>query len=169
MGALIDDLLQFSRTGRKEMQETKLDMNQVLQEVLISVEHDTEKRKIEWDLATLPIIKGDHSLLRIVWYNLLNNAVKFTKVKDIAHIQVGFKEEENEYIFFVRDNGAGFDMRFANKLFGVFQRLHSSKEFEGTGIGLANVRRIILKHGGRTWAESQVNEGATFYFTLPKR
>jgi PAS domain S-box-containing protein len=168
MGTLIDDLLQFSRTGRQEMQETDLNMNEVLQDVLNQVKHDTENRNIEWDLVVLPNIKGDQSLLRMVWYNLLSNAVKFTKAKDPAKIQVGFTDDEKEYTFFVRDNGAGFDMRFAHKLFGVFQRLHTTKEFEGTGIGLANVRRIILKHGGRTWAESQINEGATFYFTLPK-
>lgn len=168
MGTLIDDLLQFSRTGRQEMQETDLNMNEVLQDVLNQVKHDTENRNIEWDLVVLPNIKGDQSLLRMVWYNLLSNAVKFTKAKDPAKIQVGFTDDEKEYTFFVLDNGAGFDMRFAHKLFGVFQRLHTTKEFEGTGIGLANVRRIILKHGGRTWAESQINEGATFYFTLPK-
>jgi PAS domain S-box-containing protein len=168
MAALIDDLLQFSRTGRKEMQETNLDMNQVLQEAIGQMNPDIETRKIEWDIAQLPTIQGDHSLLRMVWQNLLSNAIKFTKEKEKAHIQIGCTYDEYEFTFFVRDNGAGFDMRFANKLFGVFQRLHTAKEFEGTGIGLANVRRIILKHGGRTWAESQINEGATFYFTLPK-
>jgi PAS domain S-box-containing protein len=168
MGTLIDDLLQFSRTGRQEMQEINLNMNVVLHDVLNSLKHDIEKRKIEWNIAVLPNIKGDQSLLRMAWFNLLSNAVKFTKAKDPAQIQVGFIDDKKEYTFFVRDNGAGFDMRFAHKLFGVFQRLHTTKEFEGTGIGLANVRRIILKHGGRTWAESQLNEGATFYFTLPK-
>lgn len=168
MGTLIDDLLQFSRTGRQEMQESVLDMNKVLQEVLASVELDAVNRKIEWNIAELPQTKADPSLLRMVWFNLLSNAIKFTKDKELAIIQVGFLEEEEENIFFVRDNGAGFDMRYANKLFGVFQRLHSKVQFEGTGIGLANVRRIILKHGGRTWAESKLNEGATFYFTLPK-
>lgn len=168
MGTLIDDLLQFSRTGRQEMQETDLNMNDVLQDVFIQLKQDIEKREIEWTVAVLPNIKGDKSLLRMAWYNLLNNAVKFTKGKNPAKIQIGFTEDEKEYTFFVRDNGAGFDMRFVHKLFGVFQRLHTAKEFEGTGIGLANVRRIILKHGGRTWAESQINEGAAFYFTIPK-
>jgi len=168
MGTLIDDLLQFSRTGRQEMQQTKLDMNVVVQEVLKLAKQDIQDRSIEWDISALPILTGDHSLLRMVWYNLLNNAIKFTKAKEPTMIQIGYCEEKNEHVFFVRDNGAGFDMRFAHKLFGVFQRLHSTQEFEGTGIGLANVRRIISKHGGRTWAESQLKQGATFYFTLPK-
>jgi PAS domain S-box len=168
MGTLIDDLLQFSRTGRKEMQQIDLDMNAVLKEVLNQTKQDARDRKIEWHISELPVLTGDQSLLRMVWYNLLSNAIKFTKAKEPAIIQIGHYEEKNEYVFFVRDNGAGFDMRYAHKLFGVFQRLHTTKEFEGTGIGLANVRRIILKHGGRTWAESQLNQGATFYFTLPK-
>jgi PAS domain S-box-containing protein len=168
MGMLIDDLLQFSRTGRQEMHQTDLDMNIVLKEVLTMIKTELKKRKVVWIIAQLPLITGDHALLRAVWFNLLNNAVKFTKKRENALIEIGYTEEETEYIFFVRDNGAGFDMRYAHKLFGVFQRLHSQQEFEGTGIGLANVRRIILKHGGRTWAESEPDQGATFYFTLSK-
>lgn len=168
MGTLIDDLLQFSRTGRQEMQQTNLDMNIILQEVLKLITHDIGERKIEWNIAVLPIINGDHALLRMVWYNLLSNAVKFTRDRELALIQIGFLEEEMEYTFYIRDNGAGFDMNYVHKLFGVFQRLHSKQEFEGTGIGLANVRRIIQKHGGRTWAESQSDQGAIFYFTIPK-
>ncbi|MBW8325989.1 MAG: PAS domain S-box protein [Prolixibacteraceae bacterium] len=168
MGALIDDLLQFSRTGRQEMQQTNLDMNVVLQEVLKLAENDINGRNIEWNIAALPTLNGDHALLRLVWYNLVNNAIKFTKQKNPASIAIGYREEKNEFIFFINDNGAGFDMRYVHKLFGVFQRLHSKQEFDGTGIGLANVRRIILKHGGKTWAESQPGMGATFYFTLPK-
>jgi|GEM_PF-732607 len=168
MGKLIDDLLQFSRTGRQEMNLYQMEMNTGLNEVLNFLSKDTENRTIEWTVAKLPEAEADHSLLRMVWQNLIGNAVKFTKDKEPAKIQIGFREDENEYVFFVKDNGAGFDMRYAHKLFGVFQRLHSKQEFEGTGIGLANVRRIINKHGGRTWAESQVNEGATFYFTLTK-
>ena len=168
MGTLIDDLLQFSHTGRQEMQQTDLDMNVVLQEVMKLIAPDMEDRQIEWEIAEMPTIRGDHALLRMVWYNLVGNAVKFTKAKEQAVIHIGFLEEETEYVFFIHDNGAGFDMRYAHKLFGVFQRLHSKEEFEGTGIGLANVRRIILKHGGRTWAESQPDHGATFYFTIPK-
>lgn len=168
MGTLIDDLLQFSRTGRQEMQQTRLDMNLVLNEVMKLLTPEIKDRKIEWHLESLPAVKGDHALLRMVLYNLVSNAVKFTKIKDTATIQIGFTDSEREYTFFVRDNGAGFDMRYVHKLFGVFQRLHTTKDFEGTGIGLANVRRIILRHGGRVWAESQLYEGATFYFTLPK-
>jgi PAS domain S-box-containing protein len=168
MGVLIDDLLQFSRTGRQEMQQHDLDMNAVLQEALKINQQELSGRSIEWFHADLPHVYGDRSLLRLVWINLLSNAVKFTRGKKKARIETGFREENKEYLFFVRDNGAGFDMQYAQKLFGVFQRLHSSEEFEGTGIGLANVRRIILKHGGRTWAESELDKGATFYFTLPK-
>ena len=168
MGTLIDDLLQFSRTGRQEMQQTNLDMNMVLKEVINLLKPEIKERKIDWHLEQLPAVTGDHSLLRMVLYNLVSNAAKFTKAKETAIIQVGCIDANREYTFFVRDNGAGFDMRYAHKLFGVFQRLHTTKEFEGTGIGLANVRRIILRHGGRVWAESQLHEGATFYFTLPK-
>ena len=168
MGTLIDDLLQFSRTGRQEMRVYNMDMNAVLKEVLTFFANEIENRRIGLIIATLPEVEADHSLLRMVWQNLISNAVKFTKDKEKASIQIGFSENENEYVFFVKDNGAGFDMRYAHKLFGVFQRLHSKQEFEGTGIGLANVRRIIMKHGGRTWAESVVDEGATFYFTIPK-
>ena len=168
MGILIDDLLQFSRTGRQEMQRLDLDMNAVLQEALKIIQQELSGRSIEWVITELPHVNGDYNLLRLVWTNLLSNAVKFTRGKNEARIEAGFREENKEYLFFVRDNGVGFDMRYAQKLFGVFQRLHSSEEFEGTGIGLANVRRIILKHGGRTWAEAELNKGATFYFTLPK-
>jgi PAS domain S-box-containing protein len=168
MGTLIDDLLQFSRTGRQEMHKSDVDMNLILQDVLNSLKNDTEDRKINWQIDKLPLINGDNSMLRQVWFNLLSNAVKFTRQKKIARIHIKAEEDKNEYAFSVSDNGAGFDMQYAQKLFGVFQRLHSQKDFEGTGIGLANVRRIILKHGGRTWAESKPGQGAKFYFTIPK-
>jgi len=168
MAALIDDLLQFSRTGRQEMRQAHIDMNIVFKEVLETIKHDIKGRSIEWVIATLPHVYGDQALLRLVWFNLLDNSVKFTRRKKKARIEVGYKEDDMEYVFFVRDNGAGFDIQYAHKLFGVFQRLHSSEEFEGTGIGLANVRRIILKHGGRTWAEAELDKGAVFYFTLLK-
>jgi PAS domain S-box-containing protein len=169
MAALIDDLLQFSRTGRQEMLQAHIDMNLVLQEVLESIKQDNTGRNIEWIIATLPNVYGDYAMLRLVWINLLNNAVKFTRKKEKAKIEVGCREDNMEYVFFVRDNGVGFDMQYAHKLFGVFQRLHSSEEFEGTGIGLANVRRIIAKHGGHTWAEAALDQGAVFYFTLLQR
>lgn len=169
MGTLIDDLLQFSRTGRQDMQQADLDMNNVLQEVLETIKRDSKGRGIEWAIATLPRVPGDYSLLRLVWSNLLGNAVKFTRTRENARIEIGVHEESGEYVFCVRDNGVGFDMQYAHKLFGVFQRLHSSKEFEGTGVGLANVRRIVLRHGGRTWAEAEPDKGAVFYFTLPKK
>jgi light-regulated signal transduction histidine kinase (bacteriophytochrome) len=168
MAALIDDLLQFSRTGRQEMRQANIDMNLVLQEVLESIKQDNTGRNIEWVVATLPNVYGDYAMLRLVWFNLLNNAAKFTRKKEKARIETGCNEDNMEYVFFVRDNGVGFDMQYAHKLFGVFQRLHATEEFEGTGIGLANVRRIILKHGGRTWAEAALDKGAVFYFTLLK-
>jgi light-regulated signal transduction histidine kinase (bacteriophytochrome) len=168
MGNLIDDLLQFSRTGRQEMQQMKLDMNSLIQEVVRFYADETESRNIEWEISAMPTIKGDLSLLRMVWNNLVSNAVKFTREREHPQIKIGYTEEKKEYIFYVRDNGAGFDMRYVHKLFGVFQRLHTKQQFEGTGIGLANVQRIILKHGGRTWAESELDQGATFYFSIPK-
>ena len=175
MSMLIDDLLKFSRTGRKEMRLANIDMDSVFQEVWGTIKKETVKRKIEWTTSPLPMVFGDDSLLTLVWYNLLSNAVKFTKKKETARIEIGFKDDSNECIFMVRDNGAGFDMKYASKLFGVFQRLHSNEEYEGTGIGLANVKRIIQRHGGRTWAEAEVEDlpmgkagGATFYFTLKK-
>ncbi|MDR3666814.1 MAG: PAS domain S-box protein [Ignavibacteriaceae bacterium] len=167
MGALIDDLLQFSRTGRQEMKKADLDMNLVLQEALEGIKPDKQDREIEWIIATLPTVFGDHSLLRLVWTNLLSNAVKFTRPRKKTRIEINFRFENDEIIFFVRDNGVGFDMKYSQKLFGVFHRLHSTEKFEGTGVGLANVRRIILKHRGRTWAEAEPDRGAVFYFTLP--
>ena len=142
-------------------------MNLVVDEVVAMISRDTGGRNIEWEVGGLPLLKADHALLRIVWFNLLSNAVKFTKGIQVARIKISADEDDNEFIFSVTDNGAGFDMQYAHKLFGVFQRLHSSQEFEGTGIGLAIVRRIISKHGGRTWAESEPGKGASFYFTLP--
>ncbi|MCE1197475.1 MAG: PAS domain S-box protein [Marinilabiliales bacterium] len=167
MGQLIEDLLKFSRTGRQEMQSVHLDMNLVVKETLLQIQHDVKERKIHWQVDDMPMVMGDHPLLRMVWYNLLSNAVKFTQQREVAEIHLGYIRTKEEHQFFVRDNGAGFDMKYSQKLFGVFQRLHSKSEFEGTGIGLANVRRIVAKHGGRTWAESKLEEGAVFYFSLP--
>jgi light-regulated signal transduction histidine kinase (bacteriophytochrome) len=167
MGVLIDDLLQFSRTGRAEMHRENMNMNRSLQESLTTLKDSYAGRNIEWAIGELPPVRGDFALLRQVWANLLGNAVKFTRQREAARIEVSAREENGEVIFAVADNGVGFDMRYADKLFGVFQRLHSLEEFEGTGIGLAIVQRIINRHGGRVWTEAEVNRGATFYFALP--
>lgn len=168
MGTLIDDLLQFSRIGRQEKRLLNFDMNMVFQEVLASIKKDNPERNIEWRLAALPQVYGDQALLHLVWKNLLGNAVKFSRTREKSIIEIKYLDENNEFIFSIHDNGVGFDMQYAQKLFGVFQRLHSTEEFEGTGIGLANVQHIISRHRGRTWAEAEPDKGATFYFSLPK-
>jgi PAS domain S-box-containing protein len=168
LGKLIDELLQFSRTGRKDMTIESIDLNNLLSEVFELLLNDTLTRRIEWRVAMLPSVFGDYNLLLLVWTNLVSNAIKFSQKKEIAVIELGYVESDSEYQFFVKDNGAGFDMQYAQKLFGVFQRMHTASEFEGTGIGLANVKRIIVKHGGTVWVEAEPNKGATFYFTLPK-
>jgi len=168
MGMLIDDLLQFSRTGRQEMHKSNIDMNAVVNQVLEKMKPDTENRKIKWKLQDLPLVFGDYSLLKQVWFNLVDNALKYTTNKNSANISIGFKEYPDYFEFYIKDNGVGFDMKYAHKLFGVFQRLHSQTEFKGTGIGLANVQRIIHKHNGKVWAKAELGKGAEFFFTLPK-
>ncbi len=169
MGQLIDDLLGFSRMGRMEMSEGSVDLNHLLQEALHGLESTTQHRNIQWKIAPLPVVIGDAAVLRQVLVNLVGNAVKYTRPRDPAHIEIGAAgEEDGRLILFVRDNGVGFDMQYAHKLFGVFQRLHRADEFEGTGIGLASVRRIIARHSGRVWAESKLGEGSTFFFTLKR-
>ena len=168
MGTLIDDLLSFSRTGRAELKKSALNMNQVIEDAIVQIKPFLIERKIDWKISSLPEVYGDYNLLRMVWINLLDNAVKYTRTKENAIIQIGYKDEKEETVFFIKDNGVGFDMKYADKLFGVFQRLHSSSQFDGTGIGLANVQRIILRHGGRIWAEAKEDNGATFYFSIPK-
>ncbi len=168
MGQLIDSILSFSRMGRVEMVKTPVDMNALVQEALAMVRHDAKGREIAWKIEQLPEVYGAADMLRLVVVNLLSNAVKFTAKKPQGIIQVGHIAGNEEDTLFVRDNGAGFDMRYVGKLFGLFQRLHRMDEFEGTGLGLANVRRIIHRHGGRAWAEGVEGEGATFYFSLPK-
>lgn len=169
MVLLIDDLLEFSRTSRMEINKSTFKMNKVLDEAYQLIIPVTENRNIAWEIADMPTVVADYNLIRLVWVNLLDNALKYTRKKDNVLIQIDCELVNHEAVFSIKDNGVGFDMKYAEKLFGVFQRLHSTSEFEGTGIGLANVRRIILRHGGRTWAESELDKGAKFYFTLPKR
>ena len=192
MGNLIDDLLVFSRIGQSEMQKTDVNLDQLVRETLGDFQPETKGRNIVWKIHPLPSVQADRALLRMVLVNLISNAVKFTGARAEARIEIGCLTEKQkaeirkaqsgvpfllsacpistleETVIFIRDNGAGFDPRYAGKLFGVFQRLHSHDEFEGTGIGLANVQRIIHRHGGRAWAEGAVDGGATFYFSIPK-
>ena len=170
LGVLIDELLQFSRLGRSEMKRARVDMRALAEEVWQELQlGDAAGRRIAWRLGDLPVVEGDNALLRQVWRNLLGNAVKYTRNREAAEVEVtGGRDGADGLVFAVRDNGAGFDMKYAAKLFGVFQRLHADREFEGTGVGLANVRRIVQRHGGRTWAEGRPGEGATFHFSLPE-
>jgi signal transduction histidine kinase len=169
MGQLIDDLLAFSRMGRIEMTESRVPLDEVVQNTIRGLEMATTGRNIVWQTAPLPPVVGDPSLLKQVLANLIGNAVKYSRSRDPGRIEIGCAgEEDGRIILYVRDNGAGFDMQYAHKLFGVFQRLHRAEEFEGTGIGLATVRRIVARHGGRVWAEGAVNQGATFYVTLKR-
>jgi len=166
MGQLVDDLLNLSRVGRKELSLQVTGLNSVVEEVLASLRPEMEGREIEWKIGKLPFVEADPSLLKQVFANLLANAVKYTRPRDHAVIEVGSLALNGESSVFVRDNGVGFSMKYADKLFGIFQRLHRQEDFEGTGIGLATVQRIIHKHGGRVWAEAEMDKGATFYFTL---
>lgn len=167
MGRLIDDLLAFSRMGRIEMIESGVVLDTLVQETIQAMAPDVRQRNIVWVVPSLPVVRGDPAMLKQVFANLLGNAVKYTGPRETARIEVGcMGEEEGRLIFFVRDNGVGFEMKYADKLFGVFQRMHRADQFEGTGIGLANVRRIIARHGGRVWAEAALDRGAVFYFTL---
>jgi PAS domain S-box-containing protein len=167
MGTLIEGLLAFSRVGRAEIRGASVDLNGLVQDVVRGLEMAAKDRPIIWQIAPLPRVIGDASLLKQVLTNLVDNAIKYSRTRDPARIEVGSAgEEAGRVTLFVRDNGVGFDMQYTDKLFGVFQRLHRPEEFEGTGIGLATVRRIVGRHGGRVWAEAAVNEGATFYCTL---
>ncbi|HJQ22926.1 MAG TPA: ATP-binding protein [Blastocatellia bacterium] len=169
MGHLIDDLLSFSRMGRAEMRESSVDLNRMVADVRKEMAGEAAGRQITWQVTALPAVKADPAMLRQVFANLMANAVKYTRGRAEARIEIGARNgRADEVIFYVRDNGAGFDPKYVDKLFGVFQRLHRADQFEGTGIGLATVRRIIQRHGGQTWAEGVVDGGATFYFSLPK-
>jgi PAS domain S-box-containing protein len=168
MGRLIDDLLAFSRTARADLKKTRLRLADVVRSAIEDLRQDTEQRQVEWVIGELPEVEADPALLRQVTLNLLSNALKYTRTRNTARIEVGYRDAGVEQIIYVKDNGVGFDMRYAHKLFGVFQRLHRAADFEGTGVGLANVRRIVHRHGGRTWAEGEPDKGATFSFSLPK-
>jgi light-regulated signal transduction histidine kinase (bacteriophytochrome) len=168
MGRLVDDLLSFSRMGRSEMMRSRVDLRALLDEAIHDLRTDTKGRNINWDINALPVVSGDPAMLKLVFVNLLSNAVKFTKLREQAKIEVGCERADaGETIVYVRDNGVGFDMKYVHKLFNLFQRLHRPEEFEGTGVGLANVRRIIHRHGGKTWAEGEPRQGATMFFSLP--
>jgi PAS domain S-box-containing protein len=168
MGHLIDDLLAFSRIGRAETRYMPVDLEQLTRECVAELREDTKGREIVWRIGSLPICQGDRSMLRMVIVNLLSNAIKFTRMRQPAEIEIGCTERDHEIEVFVRDNGAGFDMQYVGKLFGVFQRLHPMEQFEGTGIGLATVQRVIRRHGGTVRAESALDRGATFYFSMPR-
>lgn len=167
MSTLIDDLLAFSHLGKAEIKKSKVEMNLLLQDVLDDLEINKMEHKPQLVVHDLPDVIGDWGLLKQVLVNLLSNAIKYSAKKDHPVIEIGCMQQGKEQVFYVKDNGAGFDMKYINKLFGVFQRLHGENEFKGTGIGLAIVNRIISRSGGRVWAESEVGKGATFYFTLP--
>ena len=161
MGTLVDDLLAFSRLGRQSLTRQSVEMTELAAQVLADLRIEQAGRTMEVQIGDLPACQGDPSLLKQVFVNLLTNALKFTRTREVTRIEIGY-----DSAYFVRDNGVGFDMRYADKLFGVFQRLHRAEEYEGTGVGLANVQRIINRHGGRVWAEAEVDKGATFFFTI---
>lgn len=166
MGQLVDDLLRLGHISRQEIVSRPADMGSVLADALREVQTEAQGRRIEWRVRSMPTIQCDPGLMKVVFTNLLSNAVKYTRLREDAIIEVGQMAQNGECVFFVRDNGTGFDPRYTHKLFGVFQRLHSSETFDGTGVGLATVQRIIHRHGGRVWAEGELDRGATFFFTL---
>lgn len=169
MGTLIDDLLAFSRIGRAESRETMVSLEQLVREVQSDLWRESEGRNVIWKIGSLPDLYGDRSMLKVVLVNLMSNAIKFTRIRMAPEIEIGCTNSPTDRtVVFVKDNEVGFDMKYASKLFGVFQRLHKANEFEGTGIGLATVQRIIHRHRGQVWAEGQVGSGATFYFSLPR-
>jgi len=169
MESFIRDLLAFSRSGRQQLKKIAINMNDVIMDILDDLKPLTEGRKIQFDIHQLPPAHSDKMLMKQVLMNLFTNAIKFTRENNLAKIVVGSIQKDEENIYFVKDNGIGFNPQEGDKLFSLFQRLHDREKFEGTGIGLSIVQRIINRHGGRVWAEGKVNEGATFYFSLPKQ
>jgi light-regulated signal transduction histidine kinase (bacteriophytochrome) len=166
MGRLVDDLLALARVGRQDLRPRLVPLNQLVADVLAELHSDLADRDVEWRIGPLPTVVCDPGLMRVVFNNLLSNALKYTRRRQRANIEVGQANHHGLLLLHVRDNGVGFDMAYADKLFGVFQRLHRAEDFEGTGVGLATVQRIVAKHGGRIWAEASVDHGATFYFTI---
>jgi light-regulated signal transduction histidine kinase (bacteriophytochrome) len=169
MGRLVDALLNLSRVGRRELKREPVALGKLVNEVIAEHQNETAGREVEWRLHSFPPIDCDAGLVRQVCSNLISNALKYTRPCPKAVIEIGATSSDGETVFFVRDNGVGFDMKYASKLFGVFHRLHRPEEFEGTGVGLATVDRIVRKHGGRIWADAEPGKGATFYFTLESR
>jgi light-regulated signal transduction histidine kinase (bacteriophytochrome) len=168
LSELIVGLLTFSHLGRQALEQTDVNMEDLAKSVFDEIQAANQKRTLVLELQALPPAFGDRTMIRQVLFNLVSNAFKFTRPKQNPAIEIGFQDGGNQHTYYVRDNGVGFDMQYSNKLFGVFQRLHNVEEFEGAGVGLALVQRIVLRHGGRVWAEGKVNAGATFYFSLPK-
>jgi light-regulated signal transduction histidine kinase (bacteriophytochrome) len=166
-GTLVDELLRFSQMGRTALKPRQIDVTGLVDEIRHKLAAEHGDRRIQWVIGTLDPVHADPVLIRLVFENLLDNAVKYTRTREKARIEVGSARKDGETVYFVRDNGVGFDMKYGDKLFGVFQRLHRMEEFEGTGIGLANVRRIVERHGGRAWAEAAPDQGATFSIALP--
>ena len=169
MGELIDDLLAFARLSRQPLNRRPVDTTRLVQEVLAEVIPNGSGRQIETRVGELPVCQADRVLLKQVWINLLSNAIKYSRGRTPPVVEIGCDQDQGETVYFVRDNGVGFDMQYANKLFGVFQRLHRAEDFEGTGVGLAIVQRVIHRHGGRVWAAAEPGRGATFYFTLAEK
>jgi light-regulated signal transduction histidine kinase (bacteriophytochrome) len=168
MGELIDDLLAFSKLGRKQVTVSEISMADIVQSIREELMFEEGENIPIFDIQNLPPAKGDKSLIRQVWINLISNAIKYSKYKSITKIEIGAYEQDKLMVYYVRDQGAGFNMQYYDKLFGVFQRLHSQDEFEGTGIGLAIVQKIVDRHKGMVWAESILDKGTSFYFSLPK-
>jgi light-regulated signal transduction histidine kinase (bacteriophytochrome) len=169
MGNLIDDLLAFSRMGRQDIEKSLINTNEMVAQIINNLENKNITGIIEWIIPALPDAYGDINTIRQVWINLISNAIKYSGGKTNQRIEIGYSLQKDQSVFFVKDNGVGFDIKYSDKLFKVFQRLHGSNEFEGTGVGLAIVEKIISKHGGNVWAEGEVHKGASFYFSLPAK